>query len=320
MERQVAVTGVDASHHQGTVDWARVHAAGHSFAFLKATEGISYSFTPWWAANAPRAAAAGLVVGAYHFLRAGPDPAAQARYYVATVGSFAGRLAAVDVETAKDGSKPTAGQARAFAAEFHRLVGDHPLLIYTGRWYWRDTIGNPPGADIGPLWHSDYTAPPEPLYGGWAGWTIWQHTSSGSCPGIAGPCDLNRFAGDRAALLSLTQEDTVAITEAEFNRMLVIAKGAADASRDDEDRGLRAELHRVLAFLTTGAGNQLTSGEGWVPNAVTLPKVLAAAGDVDEAEVARQVLAVLTPTAIVAALPDEIAQQVADELAARLAG
>lgn len=41
--------------------------------------------------------------------------------------------------------------------------------------------------------------------------------------------------------------------------------------------------------------------------------------DVDEAEVARQVLAVLTPEVIAAAIPADIAEQVADELATRLA-
>ncbi|MGZ3426603.1 MAG: GH25 family lysozyme, partial [Polyangia bacterium] len=32
------VKGVDVSHYDGTIDWAKVHAAGIDFAFMKATE------------------------------------------------------------------------------------------------------------------------------------------------------------------------------------------------------------------------------------------------------------------------------------------
>src|SRR5262249_5822583 len=142
--------------------------------------------------------------GAYHFLDAGADPAAQARYFVATVGSFAGVLAAVDVETGADGGRPSSAEAHAFAAEFARLLPRHPLLLSTRRWYCRDPTANPPRATPRPLRPPAHSADPGPMYGGWRAPPSWQWTDAGSCAGIGGHCDLNRFTGDRAALRALT--------------------------------------------------------------------------------------------------------------------
>ena len=193
------LTGPDCSRHQGTVHWSAVRAAGHSFAIIKATEGTSYSYVGWYHGNASKVRAAGLTLGAYHFLRTG-DGAAQARYFSSVVGDLTGTLAVLDVETAANGTKPTIGDVREFAGEFRRLHPGHPLVVYTGRWYWVGVMGNPHGADIGPLWHSEYEPSPDSgpdldRYGGWPGATFWQWTSSGSCPGVSGRCDLNVFYG-----------------------------------------------------------------------------------------------------------------------------
>jgi lysozyme len=204
------LTGPDCSHWQGNVNWEAVRAAGHDFAIIKATEGTSYSHTNWFRENWQELRRTGMTPGAYHFLRTS-DPARQARYFVATVGDFSNALAVVDVETAANGSKPGIAHVRDFAAMFKRLVPNHPLIVYTGRWYWHGTIGNPPGMDIGPLWHSEYDTgrevadgPELDNYGGWSKATIWQYTSTGRCPGVSGNCDLNIFYGTRAELRALT--------------------------------------------------------------------------------------------------------------------
>lgn len=228
----MAITGIDASRHQGTVDWPQVAAAGHTFAIIKATEGTSYAHTSWYQNNAPRVRAAGLTLGAYHFLRTS-DPAAQARYFAATVGSFDGVLAVVDVETAANDTKPQIEHVRGFAAEFRRLVPGRPLIVYTGKWYWVGHMGGPGGADIGPLWHSEYETSqaevddgPEGLpYGGWDRATIWQWTSSGACPGVAGRCDLNMFNGTASELAALaggtTTDGTVPTPRKDFDMFIV---------------------------------------------------------------------------------------------------
>ena len=213
----MTLTGIDASRHQGTVDWGMVRNAGHSFAFIKATDGIAYKYITWFHLNLPQVKAAGLVPGAYHFLVDHHPGDAQARYYVQEVnraGGFQGVVPVVDIEREADGTTPRIEHLRAFVAEFRRLVPGRPILIYTGRWYWVGVIGNPYGADLGPLWHSEYdgvspideavaNGPELDNYGGWTAATVWQHTSSGSCPGVAGSVDLNLFYGTAADLVAL---------------------------------------------------------------------------------------------------------------------
>jgi len=201
------LSGIDVSHHQGAIDCHPAAAGAHPWASAKATEGVSLRdsrFAQNWAGMA----AAGLVRGAYHFLSPSSDPAAQARAFVNMTGNLSGSLCALDVETTSSGGHPTSAMAHKFADEFRRLTGGHPLLVYTGRWYWRDILKDPYGADIGPLWHSAYSGSPGALYGGWDRFTMWQYTSSGACPGVAGRCDLNHFFGDRTALLALTGATT----------------------------------------------------------------------------------------------------------------
>ena len=196
------LSGIDVSHHQGFVDWPRVDGA-HDFGLAKATEGTSFRdsrFAQNWAGMA----STGLVRGAYHFLSPTSDPAAQARAFVSAIGDPRGSLCALDVETTASGGHPTSAMAHAFAAEFRRLTGGHRLLVYTGRWYWHGILGNPFGADIGPLWHSAYSGSPGALYGGWDRFTMWQWTSKGRVPGVGGNCDVNHFFGERADLLALT--------------------------------------------------------------------------------------------------------------------
>ena len=61
------VRGVDVSRYQGDIDWPVLAGQGIDFAFIKATEG-STLVDPRFAANLDGATAAGLRVGAYHFL------------------------------------------------------------------------------------------------------------------------------------------------------------------------------------------------------------------------------------------------------------
>lgn len=265
----MTLTGPDASWHQGTINWQSVRNAGMDFAIIKATEGTSYTHTDWFETNWPRVHASGLVPGAYHFLRANQSPAQQADYFVNTVGDFNGVLACLDVETGADGGHPTSQNAHDFALRFNQRVPNHPLIVYTGRWYWVGVLGNPlDGATIGPLWHSAYTATPGSTYGGWPKFTFWQYTSSGTCPGIPSPCDLNQFFGTNSDLLALTG-------------------GEEDMPLDDNDKKwLSAEMYkqanasnvRAVSFSLTGAQNSVFSsavdGMDWVLTAIDNAELL----------------------------------------------
>ena len=62
------IEGIDVSHWQGTIDWAKVTAAGKRFAYIKATESTDF-IDNMYATNRAQAKANGIKVGAYHFAR-----------------------------------------------------------------------------------------------------------------------------------------------------------------------------------------------------------------------------------------------------------
>ena len=119
---------VDLSNHQAGIDIEQIAREGYSAAICKATEGTTFrdgQFAGW----IPRIRAAGMLPGAYHFLR-NSDGAAQARAFharVAAVGGPAGMLCALDNE-----HDATHATTTGFVAEWHRLTNGHPLIMYTG--------------------------------------------------------------------------------------------------------------------------------------------------------------------------------------------
>lgn len=213
------MTGVDVASWQHTgsapIDWSAVRSAGHSFAFIKATEGTTY-VNPWFAKDWAGAGAAGLFRGAYHFARpALPVSTAvdQARYFVAATGTMAGASdlpPVLDLEVTGGLSQTDlANWTRTWLAEVQRLTGKSPI-IYVGYYFWRDSVGNP--TDIGAqyrLWLPSYPSDPNsttfrPLVpAGWPTWTFWQYTSQGTVPGISGGVDLNRYCCDMGNLAAL---------------------------------------------------------------------------------------------------------------------
>lgn len=228
------VTGVDVAswQHPGTsgsrcgdpINWIAVKGAGHSFAYIKATEATTYT-NPCFAPDWQGAAAAGLYRGAYHYAKPAlpvSTAADQARYFVSRTGSMTGPgdlPGFLDLEeTGGLGQADLAQWTRVFLTEVTRLTGKAPM-IYVGRYFWRDSVGNP--ADIGQqyrLWLPDYHCqrfdgslfcdPNSDSYspagfGGWPTWTFWQNHSVGAVPGIPGGVDMNRFCCDLASLSAL---------------------------------------------------------------------------------------------------------------------
>jgi lysozyme len=199
--------GIDVSHAQGVVDWAQVAAAGKAFAFAKATQGLTV-VDPQFAANWSGIKAAGLVRGAYHFFQPGDDPTAQAQHFLATVQLEDGDLPPVlDFETAKESAQGTVEAAQQLLADVAtwlqavQAATGLTCLLYTGPGFW-NAFGD---HDFGsyPLWVAEYgVAAPKPV-DGWATWTFWQYSETGTVDGVAGSVDLDRFAGDAAALSRL---------------------------------------------------------------------------------------------------------------------
>lgn len=192
--------GIDVSHWQGRIDWARVADDGIAFAYIKATEGGDY-VDPQFVANWDGAARAGVLRGPYHFYRPQTDAAAQAQQFLRTVGARAGDLPPVlDVEVT-DGRSAAAIAAgvRTWLETVERATGVRPIL-YTRAGFW-----NPVGGGFGayPLWVAHYGVAQPAIPADWDRWAIWQHSDAGRVAGITGNVDLNWFSGGWDALRAL---------------------------------------------------------------------------------------------------------------------
>lgn len=210
--------GRDVSNFQGPVDWDTL-SGGLSFAFAKATEGLTYR-DPYFAANWKAMAAHGLHRGAYHFFHPALDPVKQADFFTSVAGNqglVAGDMMSPDVEITSGHPRArllarqnvtavipsgmrtatVAQAAKAFADEVSRLIGPgHPVPVYTNK-----NVGDTlTGCGAYPLWIAWPTAGPPPVPAPWAGkgWKLWQW-------GTAGGVDADAYNGtpaDMAAWLA----------------------------------------------------------------------------------------------------------------------
>lgn len=195
--------GIDVSNHQGSVNWASVKSAGISFAIAKATEGTTFT-DAFINQNIAGMKKNGIIPGAYHFAHPGSDATTQANHFTSVVkaangGSFSGLLQLVlDLEVT-DGTTPAHVFAwtQTFVARVEAVTG-RPCIIYTGFYFWRDSVGNPNNNLNCPLWLAAYvpeseTASLTPAAWASVGWAFWQYTDSGSVAGVSGAVDRDYF-------------------------------------------------------------------------------------------------------------------------------
>jgi lysozyme len=200
--------GLDISHYQNVVDFAQVKAAGVSFVFIKATEGVTL-VDPNFAQYRTASKAEGLPRGFYHFFHPKDDLQSQIDFFVKTVGRLEpGDLPPVlDVENPEEWPGFTVAQRvnmiLGWLQGVEKALGVRPIIYVNNRMM--NTILNNPAAFKGYiLWLAYYTSQsvavvPLP----WLNWVFWQYTETGGIAGISGQVDLNRFAGTLADLQRL---------------------------------------------------------------------------------------------------------------------
>lgn len=193
------VHGIDASRYQGEIDFATARAGGINFAWLKVTEGGDH-LDPGYAINAPRARAAGMPVGGYHFYYFCRTPAEQARWFIKNAPRMAGDLPPMlDMEwnhqsrTCK--RRPDAATVRDEIREYAAIVTNHygtpPVIYVTPDFYAENELGKLAGYEF---WLRSVAAHPSERYPE-ERWTFWQYSGTGVAKGVKGNVDLNAFAG-----------------------------------------------------------------------------------------------------------------------------
>ncbi|MFS0858347.1 glycoside hydrolase family 25 protein [Paenibacillus taichungensis] len=213
--KQGNAQGIDVSHHNGNIDFKKVAADGISFVFIKATQGKSFRSSKFLQ-FVKDAKAAGLLIGAYHYVddSAGSVEAAKAEaanFYKAIqdaggIGVF-DLPPVMDYESNKNGYSKAVitAVAKTFLEEIHKLTGVKPL-VYT----YPAFIGNFTGLSSYPLWIARYSTQTPADASGWTRWDFWQYSdgaAGGYLPrgsrkvdGISGNVDLNEFDGTVAEL------------------------------------------------------------------------------------------------------------------------
>jgi lysozyme len=195
------VQGVDVSGYNPGTDWSQVAASGISFAFIKASEGITYT-NPLFSNDWANSKLHNIYRGAYHFFHPHDDPTLQAKHFLSIVGQLGpGDLPPVlDWEVHELTPTLEIQNAIIWLQFVQQATGKTPI-IYSNPAYISE-LGNPMLSQY-PLWLADYTTNPT-VPQPWANYTFWQYTDSGNIPGIVSPCDLNIGYGDLNWLISLT--------------------------------------------------------------------------------------------------------------------
>jgi lysozyme len=189
-ERRFPVQGIDVSHHQGTIAWAKLPSQGVRFAWIKASEGGD-GRDPLFARNWQESARAGVRRGAYHFFTLCRSGADQAANFIAAVPVDRSALRpAVDLEYLGNCAvRPAPARVRAELAGFLARVEPHygrrAILYVTAEFDRAYGIG---AAFDRPVWLRSLVR--RPRYGT-RRWTLWQVSNFRRLDGIAGRVDWN---------------------------------------------------------------------------------------------------------------------------------
>ncbi len=228
----VHVLGVDVYSGNSTINWNQVKAAGYTFAYAKATEGVGYTDSEYlnYAVNG---VSAGMKMGAYHFARAdlNPTPAgavSEANYFLSVAQPYITSCdlpPSLDLEGSYLQTSFTSAQLTTWVQNWMNTVqsatGIKPVL-YIGA----STVSFLNSSlNTYPLWRDELSGNPAIAptnLGVWTTWAFNQYSWTGTVAGISGSStDVDVFNGNMAAFNSF-MGCTTDIKENNFNNAFVL--------------------------------------------------------------------------------------------------
>lgn len=193
------VRGVDVSSYQGDIDWKTLASQDISFAFIKATEGSSFT-DPQFAYNYEQAQQTHLRIGAYHFFSYDSGGDTQAEHFISTVYPVDNMLPPViDLEFYGDYDKnppdreTVRQQLDIMLDKLQSYYGMKPIIYATEKSYSLYLAGAYDAYDI---WIRNVIG--NPNLSDQREWTFWQYTNRARLKGYHGKekyIDLNVFDG-----------------------------------------------------------------------------------------------------------------------------
>ena len=197
--------GIDISHWQGDVDFAKVKAAGYKIVYIKATQGQS-SVDSYFKVNTESAKKNGMYIGFYHYFTATNTDAAlkEAAHFVNTTKAYTPDCRmALDVESnsGKLSSATISSLCKTFLDEVKKLSG-HDVVLYTYTSFIKEYLQK--SLAIYPIWIAQYGVRTPSDNGIWSSWAGFQYSEKGAVSGVSGDCDLDEFTKDILLYYSIT--------------------------------------------------------------------------------------------------------------------
>jgi GH25 family lysozyme M1 (1,4-beta-N-acetylmuramidase) len=241
------IKGIDIYNRTGRPDFQRVKAAGIGYVILKATEGVNYTDASF-AVNVEAAKAAGLPVGAYHFLRATPIDRQAHDFLAAIQGHGPYCCLAIDVENpCKNGKTIPEISNLGKTGITSRVITIYkavraagytcPVYLYSSASWLRNLIDVTACRKAGLLiWGAAYSnATPDNtdrsiLY------DMWQWSSNGSIPGITGNVDMDVcYRGIGIPNYTCDTAGTVEIVRGKAYQVEIACKGTPEVAAGTPD-------------------------------------------------------------------------------------
>ena len=207
------IYGIDVSAFQpnSSINWNQIHTAGKTFAWAKATEGLTY-FSNEYLGQISGGLSVGMKMGAYHFANPVTNGAtAEANYFLSQAGPEIVSCQLVPLLDLEDYSgyslttSMTSSQLSSWCLTWlnrvQAVTGISPIIYANGSVinYLNSTLLNYK------IMVADYDGNPNvgPYTNGvWPTWTVKQYSQSGSVSGYSGSLDLDVFNGNIAAFNS----------------------------------------------------------------------------------------------------------------------
>jgi lysozyme len=198
---------IDLSHHNSVTSFQEVKETGILGVVHKATEGTRF-VDEKFDSRRPRAIAAGLFWGAYHFGVRG-DVKGQVDHFLEIVNPGPTDLLVLDFEPNPREGTMTLAEAEAFVSRINDQLGRFPGL-YSGQAFLRSQLGSRSNTIRKNcfLWIARYSSELPHVPAAFSTFTLWQYTDGNAGPqphqvrGI-GRCDRDKFNGDEAGLRRL---------------------------------------------------------------------------------------------------------------------
>jgi GH25 family lysozyme M1 (1,4-beta-N-acetylmuramidase) len=200
------IQGISISRYQSVFNFTEAHSMGLRYAYIKATEGTTYT-DPKYRTHYATANGAGFLCGGTHIAHpSASSGSAQADFFLSNGGAWQADavmlpgLLDLNGDCAGMGAEAMVKWIQEFGDTYKAATGRWPVLKTENTW-WVECTGNTKAfVDQTGLMLVRWGASPGSVPGGWRSWLFWQYAGNGAWGGNSAV-----FNGDADALRKLAE-------------------------------------------------------------------------------------------------------------------